>query len=156
MEYQLQKGTVAFVTEPTPRWIFTSPNRAEGKDLILFGDAVANLVKYLPEALTFAQALQINDEEPANQNDVFEKTLSVFSGKGENGQILKFKNCLSVNVFNGFVNLWIKRVFFAEDTQTYIACRGSFQICLTDETDALVEFLNRHLVAVQEAKKLKI
>ena len=139
MEFQLQKGQVSFVTEPTPRWIFSSPNRIDDRDLILFKDAISRVVKSLPGAIAYAQNLNC-DGDNANQPDANEQILSLYQGRGDEGQILRMKNCLVVNVFNGTPNLWIKRMFFSEEKQEWYTCGGGFQICLMDEVDQLILF----------------
>ena len=88
MEFQLQKGQVSFVTEPTPRWIFSSPNRIDDRDLILFKDAISRVVKSLPGAIAYAQNLNC-DGDNANQPDANEQILSLYQGRGDEGQILR-------------------------------------------------------------------
>ena len=57
----LSRGTISYVNSPTPRLIFNSPNRAENRDLILFGGAVKNLIHFLPKAFEVAKSITEED-----------------------------------------------------------------------------------------------
>ncbi len=143
----LSRGNITFTTNPTPRLLFTSPNRTEARDLILFGDAVKNLIFFLPKALTVARSIT-GDQLQVDQENIYSEILSCYTA-----QTLHMKNTLSVNSYNGYINIWIKRFFLASDTKLWHACRGGFQITLNDSEDYILEFLKNQMEGLKPKRK---
>ena len=144
----LNRGNIAFTTSPTPRLVFTSPNRTEARELILFGAAVKNLIFFLPKALAVARSIH-GDQLQVDQENIFSEILSCYTA-----QTLQMKNTLSVNSYNGYVNIWIKRFFLASDTNSWMACRGGFQITLNDSEEYILDFLKSHIEVLKSSRKI--
>lgn len=144
----LSRGNIAFTTNPTPRLVFTSPNRTEARELIMFGDAVKNLIFFLPKALVVARAIP-GEQLQVDQENIYTEILSCYTA-----QTLQMKNTLSVNSYNGYVNIWIKRFFLAADTKLWVSCKGGFQITLNDSEDDILEFLKNQMEVLKPRRKI--
>ena len=144
----LNRGNIAFTTSPTPRLIFTSPNRTEARELVLFGDAVKNLIFFLPKALTVARSIT-GDQLQVDQENIYSEILSCYTAHN-----LQMKNTLSVNSYNGYVNIWIKRFFLASDTKSWHACKGGFQITLNDSEEYMLDYFQTQLEALRPPRKI--
>ena len=144
----LNRGSITFTTNPTPRLVFTSPNRTEARELIMFGDAVKNLIFFLPKALTVARSIT-GDQLQVDQENIYSEILSCYTA-----QTLQMKNILSVNSYNGYINIWIKRFFLATDTKLWQSCRGGFQITLNDSEDDILEFLKNQMEVLKPKRKI--
>ena len=144
----LNRGSITFTTAPTPRLIFTSPNRTEARELVLFGDAVKNLIFFLPKALTVAKSIT-GDQLQLDQENIFSETLSCYTA-----QTLQMKNVLSVNCYNGYVNIWIRRFFLASETHSWHTCKGGYQITLNDSEEYILDFLKSHIETLKPTRKI--
>lgn len=142
----LSRGSVAFTTTPTPRLVFNSPNRPENRDLVLFGDAVKNLIHFLPQAFAVAGLISAEDQL-SNRENIFSEVLSCYTA-----QTLQMRNSLSVSTYNGHISIWIKRFFFATDTQSWHACKGGFQITPHDLEANIMTFLTKHIDILKPKK----
>lgn len=143
----LSRGSMACVTTPTPRLICNSPNRTENRDLILFGDAVKNLIHFLPKAFEVVKSIT-EEEQQINRENIYTETLSCYTA-----QTLQMRNSLSVNTYNGHINIWIKRFFFGTDIQAWIACKGGFQITPHDGEEQILTFLNKHIQTLKPTRQ---
>ena len=144
----LNRGSISFTTTPTPRLVFTSPNRTEARELVLFGDAVKNLIFFLPKALLVARSIT-GDQLQVDQENIFSEILSCYTA-----QTLQMKNVLSVNSYNGYINIWIKRFFLGTESKEWHCCKGGFQITLNDSEDYILEYLNSHIDVLKPARKV--
>jgi hypothetical protein len=149
-----RSGYISYSDTPSKRFIFYNANRTEKKELILFSDAVVNLVAALPKALE--KALSLTQEEiNEDQEAIFSEDLSCFSGvDDQTRKIRMFKNRLSVNTYQGYLHIWIKRFFYDSERQMWLACRGGFRFNpISDDFESILNFLQGHLEAIQEKKK---
>ena len=143
----LSRGSISYVDSPTPRLIFNSPNRAENRDLILFGGAVKNLIHFLPKAFEVAKSIT-EEELKMDRDNIFDEILSCYTA-----QTLQMRNHLSVNTYNGHISIWIKRFFFGTDTQQWHACKGGYQITCQDLETYIMDFLNKHIGTLQAKRQ---
>ena len=143
----LNRGTITFTTNPTPRLVFTSPNRSEARDLFLFGDAAKNLSCFLPKAFEVARSLP-GEKLAVDQDNIYYDVLSFYTA-----QTLQMKNTLSVCSFNGYVNIWIRRFFLAKDTGKWQACKGGFQFTMNDNETCVMNFLERYMEVLKPSRK---
>ena len=58
---------MAVVLKPTPRLVLNSLNRAENREMVLFGDAIKNLAYFLPQA--YLAATTASPEQLAVDHD---------------------------------------------------------------------------------------
>ena len=145
----LARGEMAVVLKPTPRLVLTSPNRTENRDLVLFGDAVKNLANFLPQAYLIAKTA--TPEQLVNDYDnLYFETLSCYTA-----QTLQMKNTLSVSVYRGKASIWVKRMFFGQDTKSWHVCKGGFQIRLQDVDTTILDFLHTHMDVLKPNTKRK-
>ena len=145
----LSRGIITFTTSPTPRMVFTSPNRTEARELVMFGDAIKNLIFFLPKAFEMAKSIT-GDQLQVDQENIYNEILSCYTA-----QTLQMKNTLSVNCYNGYVNIWIKRFFLASDTRAWQICKGGYQITLQDSEEQILEFLKSHLEILKPLRKIQ-
>ena len=143
----LNRGTITFTTNPTPRLVFTSPNRSEARDLVLFGDAAKNMSCFLPKAFEVARSLP-GEKLAVDQDNIYYDVLSFYTA-----QTLQMKNTLSVCSYNGYVNVWIKRFFLAKDTGKWQACKGGFQFTMNDNETCIMDFLGRYMEVLKPSRK---
>jgi hypothetical protein len=147
-------GYILYSDTPSKRFVFYNANRTEKKEFILFSDAVENLIVALPKALEKAQSLtqeEINEDQEA----IFSEDLSCFSGVDEKTKkILMFKNRLSVNTYQGYLHIWLKRFFYDADRQLWLACRGGFRFNpKSDDFEAILDWLKYHVEVIKQDKK---
>ena len=142
------------LTLPPKDLFFYNANRTEKKELILFCDAVENLISALPKALQKALSLT-QDEINEDQEAIFTEDLSCFSGIDEKTKKnIMFKNRLSVNTYQGYVHIWIKRFFYDSDRQLWLSCRGGFRFNpKTDDFEAIMNWLRYHVDLIKKNKK---
>ena len=146
-------GYISYSETPSKRFVFYNNNRTEKKELILFSDAVENLIFALPKALE--KALSLTQEEiNEDQEAIFVEDLSCFSGVDEKTKKnLMFKNRLSVNTYQGYLHIWIKRFFYDADRQMWLACRGGFRFNpKTDDFEAILNWLKYHVELTKKNK----
>ena len=143
----LNRGTITFTTNPTPRLVFTSPNRSEHRDMVLFGDAAKNLSSFLPNAFEVARSLP-GEKLAVDKDNIYYQDLSFYTA-----QTLQMKNTLSVGSYNGYVNIWIRRFFLAKDTGKWQACKGGFQFTMNDNETCVMNFLERYMEVLKPSRK---
>ena len=135
----LHRGDMAVVLKPTPRLVLNSLNRAENREMVLFGDAIKNLAHFLPQA--YLAASTASPEQLAVDHDsLYFTILSCYTA-----QTLQMRNTLAVSVYRGKASIWIKKMFFGNDTQAWHACKGGFQITTQDAEALIVDFLQAHM-----------
>ena len=149
-------GYISFLSSPLNRFVFFNANRLEKKELILFCDAVENLIVNLPKALE--KALSLTEQEiQADPGVIFFEDLSCFSNWDEQTKkILMFKNSLSVNTYQSNIYIWIKRYFYDSEKQIWSACRGGHRFSPKfDDFEAILEFLKKHVNLLKVAQEQK-
>ena len=136
----LSKGIMSVITLPTPRLHLSSPNRAENREMVLFGAAVTNLAQFLPQAWQVALALT-PEEMVHNRDRIYDQILSCYTAKN-----VQMRNVLTVSCYNGAVSIWIRRNFFETESQVWLACKGGFQIQASgDNPEEVAKFLKTHM-----------
>ena len=143
----LHRGDMAVVLKPTPRLVLNSLNRAENREMVLFGDAIKNLAHFLPQA--YLAASTASPEQLAVDHDsLYFTILSCYTA-----QTLQMRNTLAVSVYRGKASIWIKKMFFGNDTQAWHSCKGGFQITTQDAEALIVDFLQAHMDVLKPYKK---